>query len=459
MQKQRARAQASWKAARREQATADYGPLAETASTRFVGYGTTRVEGARVLALLDVERNAVEQLPEGAEGELVLDATPFYAEAGGQVADTGWLIGPEGRCDVLDVQRPLEALTVHRIRVRAGRLAVGERVAAEVDEDRRAAIRRNHTATHLLHAALREVVGTHVKQAGSLVAPDRLRFDFSHFAALTERALADVESLVNRKVLENVPLTDQEMDFDAALGAGAMALFGEKYGDRVRVVRVGDFSLELCGGTHCARSGDVGLVKLIQERGVASGVRRIEAVTGEGALRRFREEHAIVRALEERLSVSAERLPDEVERRIGDLREAQRALEDQRIAGVRERLAQAAERPRTVAGVRFLAERVDGLRPQELRELADGLRRKLRSGVVVLGRADGPKASVLVAVTRDWTDRLPAGDLVRSLGRIIGGGGGGRPDLAEAGGKEPGRLDEALAGVEREIARRMEAER
>jgi len=202
----------------------------------------------------------------------------------------------------------------------------------------------------------------------------------------------------------------------------------------------------------------VGLVKLLQERGIASGVRRIEAVTGEGALERFRTEHAIVRSLEERLSVPGERLSEEINRRLGELREAQKALEGQRISGVRERLLRAAERPRTAAGVRFLAERADGVRPQELRELADGLRGKLGSGVVVLGRADGPKASVLVAVTPDWTDRLPAGDLVRSLGRIIGGGGGGRPDLAEAGGKEPARLDEALERVGREIESRLEAE-
>jgi alanyl-tRNA synthetase len=328
-------------------------------------------------------------------------------------------------------------------------------VSAEVDAGRREAIRRNHTATHLLHAALREVLGGHVKQAGSLVAPDRLRFDFSHFAPLSDRTLADVESLVNRKVLENLPVDTESMDLDEALRSGAMALFGEKYGDRVRVVRIGDFSLELCGGTHCATTGEIGLVKLVQERGIASGTRRVEAVSGESSLGRFREEQGILRALEEHLSVPRERLLEEVERRGAELREAQRALEGQRLEAVRGRLWQRAESPQTVAGIRVVVERVEGVSPQELRELADGLRGKLRSGVVVLGRAEGRKASLLVTVTEDLTPRLAAGDLVRELGRIIGGGGGGRPDLAEAGGQDATRLDEALAASIGAIEKRM----
>jgi alanyl-tRNA synthetase len=455
MDRQRSRAKASWKAAGPDAGAEGYRRFAESRASCFRGYDTARLDEVQASVLLDTRGQPVDLLREGEEGEVILEATPFYAEAGGQVGDTGWLIGPAGRADVLDVQRPVEGVIVHRVRVASGRVATHERVSAEVDDERRSAIRRNHTATHLLHAALREVVGTHVKQAGSLVAPDRLRFDFSHFAGLTDRALADIETLVNRKVLEDIPLVADEMELDEALKAGAMALFGERYGDRVRVVRIGDFSLELCGGTHCAASGEVGLVKLTQEHGIASGTRRIEAVTGEGSLARFRREHAIVRTLEEQLSVPQDRVLAEIERRLAELRAAQRALEGERVGSVRRRLLRKAEQPEMVAGVRLIAERVDGLGPQELRELADGLRGKLGSGVVVLGRADGPKASVLVAVTRDLTDRLPAGDLVRVLGRIIGGGGGGRPDLAEAGGKQPSRLDEALGEAAREVERRM----
>jgi alanyl-tRNA synthetase len=456
MAQQRNRAQASWKAARGEEVAAVYGELAQSGGTSFEGYSYTRLDGVSVLALLDVEGRPVERLAEGQSGEVVLRATPFYAEAGGQVADTGWLIGSEGRADVEDVQRPVAGLAVHRVTLRAGILARGHEVTAEVDEERRDGVRRNHTATHLLHAALREVVGTHVKQAGSLVAPDRLRFDFSHFAGVTDRALADIESLVNRKVLEDVKVETEAMELDQALQSGAMALFGEKYGDSVRVVTIGEFSRELCGGTHCSRSGEIGLVKLTTERGIASGTRRVEAVSGKGSLDRFRREHAILRALEEQLSVPGDQLLSEIERRLEELRTVQRDLEGQRVAAVRRQLARKAEKPRVVAGVRLVAERVDGLGPQELREVADGLRQKLGSGVVVLGRADGSKASVLVAVTEDLTDRLPAGELVRALGRRIGGGGGGRPDMAEAGGKESGRLDEALAAAAEEIERRVE---
>ncbi len=456
MARQRSRAQASWKAAGRGEVASVYRDLVGRVTTTFAGYECTRLDSVRLEAALDAAGQGVPLLAAGEEGALVLEATPFYAEAGGQVADTGWLIGPEGRAEVRDVQRPVDGLSAHLVRVEAGRLAVGERLTAEVDEERRDSIRRNHTATHLLHAALREVVGTHVKQAGSLVAPDRLRFDFSHFAGLAERALADIESLVNRRVREDLLVETRSMRLEEALDSGAMALFGEKYGDPVRVVAVGEFSRELCGGIHCRRSGEIGVIKLLQERGIASGTRRVEAVSGAGALERFRREHAIVRALEEQLSVSGDRVLGEVERRLAELRAARRDLEGLRVDRVRQRLARRSEEPAVVAGVRLVAERVDGLEPEEMREVADGLRGALGSGVVVLGRADGTKASLLVAVTADLERRLPAGDLVRSLGRIIGGGGGGRPDMAEAGGRDPARLDEALEAAGPEIARRME---
>jgi len=458
MRRQRARAKASWKGGTRAEGGQAYRELAERHPTRFEGYEQTAVDGLRVLAMLQ-EGVTVERLEQGAVGEVVLDATPFYAEAGGQVADRGVLAAGSGRGEVVDVQRPADGLIVHTVRIEAGDLAVGDVVHAEVDAPRRRAIMRNHTATHLLHAALRDVVGSHVKQAGSFVAPDRLRFDFAHFAPLSAAAVSEIETLVNRKVLEDLPVETAVVPIDEALTRGAMALFGEKYGERVRVVSIGEFSLELCGGTHTTRTGQIGLVKLTQERGIASGTRRVEAISGEGSLSRFRDEHAIVRSLEERFSIPPERVLAEIERRLEQLREVQRELERLRLEQVRERFAAKIETPRIVDGVKLVAERVEGLGAQEMRELADALRGKLHSGVVVLGRAESGKAALLVAVTDDLTDRLPAGSLVRTLGRIIGGGGGGRADMAEAGGKDPTRLDEALAAAASEISRLLESSR
>ncbi len=445
---QRARAQASWKGGRTVEAAAEWGGIAHRFRTVFEGYERLRLDGVRVLAIVR-EGRSVPGLAAGEEGDVVLDATPFYGEAGGQVGDTGWLVTGEARARVLDTKRPVEGIVAHRVRVEDGRLGEGDLVTGEVDAERREAIQRNHTATHLVHAALREVVGTHVKQAGSLVAPDRLRFDFSHFAPISDRALADVEDLVNREALSNIPVTAEEMPLDEALRSGAMALFGEKYGDRVRVVTIGAFSKELCGGTHCGRSADVGPFKLIQERGVASGTRRIEAVTGDVSLRRYRAMSAAVESLERLLSVPQDQLVAEVERRLEQTKQLQRELERARMKAVREGLASDAEAPEVVSGVKVLARRADGLGAPEMRTLADNLRQKLGSGVVLLGRAEEGKASLLVAVTKDLEARLPAGEIVRTMAKVIGGGGGGRPDLAEAGGKDPARLDEALrAGVE-----------
>jgi len=457
MAKQRERAQASWKSETAAESAEVYRSLAGAGESRFEGYTELRCEDVPLVALLDSDGNVVEELTEGTRGQALLEATPFYAESGGQIADRGWLSGGDSRAHVSDVNRPLPGLIVHDVEVESGRLRVADRVTAEVDAARRDSIRRNHTATHLIHAALREVVGTHVKQAGSRVGDDRLRFDFSHFTGLTDRAMADIESLCNRKVLEDLPIETEVMPIEEALSSGAMALFGEKYGDRVRVVKIGDFSTELCGGTHCAASGQIGLIKLTQERGVASGTRRVEAISGVGSLERFRREAAIVQALEGQLSVPAAELEGELRRRLEELKALQRELEQQKLGQVRGRLMQRAEKPQKVAGVSLLTARVDGMEPGELRELADSLKQKLGSGVVVLGRAEAAKASVLVAVTADLTDKLPAGELVRALGRLIGGGGGGKPDLAEAGGKDPASLDKALQAAVAEIESRMEA--
>jgi alanyl-tRNA synthetase len=453
MAKQRARAQASWKGGRREEVAEVYRDLAEKSRTVFEGYTTTETQDVPVVAVLRDGR-PVDGLVEGEQGEVVLELTPFYAESGGQVGDTGYLVGTSGRARVLDTQSPAEGIISHHVTVETGRLAGNDRVSAEVDVERRDAIRRNHTATHLLHAALREVLGTHVKQAGSLVAPDRLRFDFSHFAPLSDRAVADIETLANRRILADIGLGEDRMALDKALRHGAMALFGEKYGDEVRVISIGDFSKELCGGTHCARTGEIGLMKLTQERGIASGTRRIGAVTGEGSLDRFREEHGLVRTLEEMLSVPRAEVVAEFERRLDQVRALKKELEAQRVGSMRDDLDRKAAEPELAGDVKVLTHRVDGLKKQEARVLADNMRNKLGSGVVIFGRAEGDKASILVAVTKDLEDRVPAGEVVRELAEIIGGRGGGRKDLAEAGGREPSRLDEALrTGVEL-VARR-----
>jgi alanyl-tRNA synthetase len=455
MKRQRERAQASWKGGAKDSAKSVWQQLAGRHETAFDGYEHVRMDQIPVLAAAR-EGQLVDRLAQGEEGEILLEVTPFYAESGGQVADHGWLNGPNGRLSVTDVRKPVTGLIVHRVRVEQGTLAVGETVHAEIDERRRLSVRRNHTATHLLHATLREVVGTHVKQAGSLVASDRLRFDFSHFAGLSDEALTDIESLVNRKVLENLPVETEVLDIDEALARGAMALFGEKYGQQVRMVRMGDFSLELCGGTHTGSTGEVGLVKLIGERGVASGTRRVEAVSGEGSLARFRAEYSLVRTLEEQLSVPREKVLEELDRRAEQARLVQRELEKQRIGGVREQLLEQAKTAPEVAGVKLFTARADGLEAAEMRELADILRGALGSGVAVLGRAGEGKASILVAVTKDLTGKIRAGDLVRTLAKVIGGSGGGRPDLAEAGGKDPARLDEALGRAAGEVERCME---
>ena len=454
LDEQRAKARASWKGGKREAARGAWHDLVGHYRTLFEGFQAATLEGVKVVALLDDGGAPTDEIVEGGAGEALLEATPFYGEAGGQVGDTGWIVGPGTRARVVDTHRPASGLVASKVRVDAGTLRVGEYVTAEIDAPRREAIARNHTATHLLHAALRDVVGTHVKQAGSLVAPDRLRFDFTHFAGLSDRAIADVESLVNRRVLDNSTIETVEMPLDAALKSGAMALFGEKYGESVRVVTVGDFSKELCGGTHCRRTGEIGLFLLTHERGVASGTRRVEALTGAGSLEKSRSDHQIVRGMEELLSVPRPEILGEIGRRMEQLRAMQRELEQQRVLAVREELSRKADAPEIVEGIKVLSARVDGLSSQEARALADLLRQRLGSGVVILGRAEGDKASLLVAVTDDVQGRVGAGDVVKDLAKTIGGGGGGRRDLAEAGGKDPSRLDEALRSGRDAVAAR-----
>ena len=416
--------------------------LEKTGQTVFVGYDKTEAD-AKVLAVIKGGK-LVDVAQEGDEAELVLDRTPFYAESGGQVGDRGALYSDGARFEVIGTIKPLPKLHVHKGKVMRGAVKAGDRISGKVDGSLRRATERNHTATHLLHAVLRYLLGDHVKQSGSLVAPDRLRFDFTHFAPLTAHEKERVEELMNEKILEAIPMTVTEMDTSEALKTGAMALFGEKYGDRVRVVRVGDFSQELCGGTHLGNTAYVGLFKLVSESGVAAGVRRIEAVTGEGA-------YQLVREREKELveTASAVKSPDlkSVAERVKKLSEDNRGLKKE----VRELKGRAVGvnpletgRLKAIGGISVLSWQEDDKDMEELRAMGDMLRDRVGSGVVVLGSAKDGKVSLVCMVTKDLLDRIKAGDIIRETAKIVGGGGGGRPDMAQAGGKDPSRLVEAM---------------
>jgi len=385
--------------------------------------------------------------------EIVLDHTPFYAEAGGQVGDTGRLFLASTGDEIAFVsgaQRPVAGLIVHQSTALQP-LEVGMLVTAEVDAKRRDAIRRNHTATHLLHAALRNILGTHVKQAGSLVAPDRLRFDFTHYSALNEQDLLDIEDLVNQHILVNEEVHTDVMTLDAALNSGAMALFGEKYGDQVRVVSVGDgsFSKELCGGTHVRRTGDIGLFKVTAEGSVAAGTRRIEALTGTGLLEYLRKAGETLTQLGEVLRAKPEELLGAAEKLSESEKKLRRQLEAQQLKRAAASAGDLVENAREVKGVRVLSARIEALDRPAMRQMVDNLRTRLGSGVIVLGSASDGKVSLVAAVSKDLTSRLDAGKIVKAAAAIVEGSGGGRKDLAEAGGKNPAKLDESLQAVPR----------
>ncbi|HSB42408.1 MAG TPA: alanine--tRNA ligase [Methylomirabilota bacterium] len=455
-QRERARAKATFAAGEGEPGVAIYQRLStELAKPQFLGYGSLAAP-ARILALVaDGQRR--REARQGETVEIILDRTPAYAESGGQQGDQGSIVGREGQGRIEDTYHRGSQLIVHRVTVGQGQLREGEEVAVTVESHRRQGLRQHHTGTHLLHAALRRVLGTHVTQAGSLVAPDHLRFDFSHGASLKDSEVEAVESLVNEQVQANVVVTPAEMDLQEALRSGAMALFGEKYGDRVRVIRIGDFSTELCGGTHLDATGQIGLFKVTDEGAVASGVRRIEAVTGEPALAHVGREEAALRE-----SAGLRKIPPlELPRRLAALLEDQKRLEKQ-LAQLEGKLARSqaqdlAAAAKQVAGVTVLAARLDGLDADGLRSVVDTLRDRVPSGIIVLGGAVDGKVNLVAAVSKDLTKRFPAGRLVQEIARMVGGGGGGRPDLAQAGGKDPSRVDEALGAVAAWVERAAQA--
>ncbi|MBX3267938.1 MAG: alanine--tRNA ligase [Acidobacteria bacterium] len=441
--------------------------LERVGANKFHGYEVTRLEEARVVGILDGDKQ-VDVLNEGQQGSVILDETPFYAESGGQVGDTGVLVGiqlenhPVGetptpllrkegsfRATVADTYSPVAGLIIHKVKVDAGSIKAGDTVTAIVDEEKRDATRRNHTATHLVHAALKEVLGTHVKQAGSVVAPNYLRFDFTHYQPMTAAEIREVEDLVNRYVLQNEPVTTKMMSLEDAMRSGAVAMFGEKYGSEVRVLRVGDgkFSMELCGGTHVRATGDIGSFKITSDEAIASGVRRIRAITGFDAFERFREDEVLIDRSLEALKTQRDNLPAAIERLQEEVKRTRKEIEELKLkiaTGAAGNGSAGGDEAREIGGVKVLGKIVDGLDANGQRQLSDTLLARLKSGVVVLGRKDEGKASIIVRVSADLTDKIKAGNIVKEIVPLLGGRGGGRPDMAEGGGPDADKLSEAI---------------
>jgi alanyl-tRNA synthetase len=446
MDRQRELARAAWKGSGEEAINPAYATLAQRlGGIRFLGYDTLEAQG-KVLAILKNDQ-LVEAAEEGSEVEIVVDQTPFYAEGGGQVGDTGLLVNPNVTLEVKDTARPLNDLILHRALVKRGRVRVQDVLHARVESHRRQAIALNHTGTHILHATLKQVLGDHVKQAGSLVAPDRLRFDFTHFGRLADREVYRVEDLVNERIREDRPVEVVHSALHEALQMGAVALFGEKYGDDVRVVKIGDFSIELCGGTHLRSTGEIGLLKVTQISGVAAGVRRIEALTGEAAFEHVRREEAILNEVRELLKAQAFEEPTRVQRLIEQVRELEREVESLKGRLASTRTQDVFSGVTEVSGVKVLTLHESSMNQKDLRALVDMARERLRSGVVVAATIVDEKVSLVTGVTPDLTQRVHAGELAKAVASLIDGSGGGRADMAQAGGRSPEKLSEALAQV------------
>lgn len=438
------------KTTRKSEISPVYGELLEKVGANvFHGYETTEFEGAKVVALIDGDKQ-VDVLTEGSQGSVILNETPFYAESGGQVGDSGRLITPKGvTLNVSDTYSPIAGLIIHKVTVANGEIKVGDVVTATVDAIKRDATRRNHTATHLVHAALKEVLGTHVKQAGSVVSPSFLRFDFAHYQPMTDAEIAEVEDLVNREILRNEQVTTDLMKIEDAMRSGAVAMFGEKYGGEVRVLSVGDgsFSKELCGGTHVRATGDIGSFKITTDEAIASGVRRIRAITGTDAFQRFREDERLIDASLAALSTQRDNLPNAIARMAEELKRTRKEMDDLKLKIATGSIGGGTggdDETREINSVNVVGKVVEGLDANGTRQLSDTLLARLKSGVVVLGRKDGEKVGIIVRVSDDLTSKIKAGDIIREIAPIVGGRGGGKPDMAEGGGTEPDKLAEAI---------------
>ena len=444
MDQQRQQARSAWTGSGQEAIAPIYRKLHdELGETKFLGYDQIEAQAPITALVRNGER--VQTLAEGETGEVILAQTPFYAEAGGQVGDTGLLDAAGGSAHVRGTKRLVGKMTVHFVEVTRGALHSGDAVDARVDATRRACIQNHHTATHLLQSALQDVLGDHVHQAGSLVAPDRLRFDFTHFEGIDTARLQDIERLINDFIRRDEPVQTAQMSLDEARATGAMALFGEKYEDVVRVVTVGDFSKELCGGTHVPRTGVIGLCKILSEASVSSGVRRIEAVCGEPAVDALHARERQVLSAARLLGANPDSLEDRVRALVEDNRRLQREVEKWKQSAATGGGGDHLSKVQDVGGIKLLALQLDGMDAEGLRMAMDSLRDKLQSGVVVLGTHDSEKVSLCVGVTKDLTARVKAGDIVKRVAALVGGGGGGRPDMAQAGGKDIAKLPEAIA--------------
>jgi alanyl-tRNA synthetase len=456
MQEQRTRAKASWKGVHKESANPAYARLADTFKTEPDFYFGTSTSDCRIEAIIG-KQGAVNEIKKGEEAELVLDRTSIYSESGGQVADTGRLYDNPQSLEVAEVRGayyPVTGLIAHRI-VAKEDLHVGDRVATVADPERRGRNMRNHTATHLVNAALRNILGTHVKQAGSLVAPDHLRFDFSHFAAVDPSETAEIEQQVNEEIRKNLEIRTDIMNIDDALASGALAFFGDKYPEaNVRVVTMPDdssprgfYSKELCGGTHVVRTGAIGLFKIVAEQSAAAGVRRIEAITGDRALAEFQRVLTTLRAAAGMLNASEDQLVSAIERQLDQIKALQKQVEGVERKAAGSQAEGLMEGVREIKGVRVLAAQVNGSSRETLRQMVDTLRQRIGSGVVALASGDDGKVALIVGVTKDLSQKLHAGKIVQELAKLVGGSGGGKPDLAEAGGKDTSAIESALRSI------------
>ena len=444
MEIQKTKARASWTGEEIAAAPVYRELLARFKKTEFRGYDTTEAD-ATVLAII-FDGSSIGELEAGQQGEVLLDITPFYAESGGQVGDTGELSAEGVKAVVLDTKRPVEGMSLHKVKVKKGSLKTGTKIHGVVDRQKRSATMRNHTATHLIHSALRNLLGEHVKQAGSYVSPEGLRFDFNHFYALDKSTIEALEDEVNEHILSNIKVETTVMETAKAIEAGVTALFGEKYGDKVRVVTVRGVSSELCGGTHVGATGDIGLLKVLSEGSVASGIRRIEAVTGGEAVRYFRGKERELEGITDILKTS-DNPSERLKKLVAEMKELEKAIEKFKGKSAAESSSSVLEKARDIGGVKVVAYRLDGMEAKDLRVLADNVRDGLGSGILMLASVKDDQAAMVAMVTRDLVERFSAGDLLKKVAASAGGRGGGKPDIAQGGTKEIKKLDKALESL------------
>jgi alanyl-tRNA synthetase len=444
LEKQRQRARSAWKGEALQKEKKIYEKIKDIPS-EYVGYDLDKTE-AEVVAIIKGGA-VINQLAEGEEGEVFLDVTPFYAEAGGQVGDSGIIKNPYFSGIVDTTYFPILEIRAHKLKIISGKVHVHDRVEAAIDLPLRNSLSKNHTATHLLHASLRAILGDHVKQAGSLVSPERLRFDFTHFAPVTESELKQIETLVNEKIRDNIPVQTKITTMEKGIEEGAVAIFEEKYGENVRMVTVGDFSKELCGGVHVHSTGEIGLFKIISETSIAAGMRRIEALSGEAALMHVQDEEDILQEILRVMNSPKKDLMEHINKlknTVKDLEKETKSLR-QKMANIR--YQKDSQQIQTIQGISVMTQEVEGLSIQELRELSDSLKQKMGSGIVVLGSSEGQKAFVVISITKDMTDRIKASDVIKKVAPMVGGGGGGRPDFAQAGGTKPDQIAVVLKNI------------